>query len=217
MKPIASWKWELRYHKKGYARIAGIDEVGRGAWAGPIVAVAYMFLSIPTDIALSDSKILTSKQRQTCYAQLMELGVYGIGQATSREIDDLGLQQAQYMAYHRALDQLPAIPEIVLLDGLRWKDCPIEHEAVVNGDALIASIAAASIIAKVFRDTLMQTTVHERYPEYKFNEHVGYGTKSHRQAIEEFGLVPVHRLSYKPFQSMRHPVDTGQLAQNMLS
>jgi ribonuclease HII len=201
MKQPCSWKWEQKYKKQGYSIIAGLDEVGRGAWAGPIVAAAYMFYTIPSDIEVYDSKALTAKQRQTLLEQLQALGVAGIGEATTLEIDKYGLQQAQYMAYRRAISRLPNVPHIILLDGHPWPDCPIEHQAVIDGDALVASIAAASIAAKQYRDTLMQTVLHPQFPQYQLDQNVGYGTAAHREALQHYGITKVHRRSYKPIQA----------------
>lgn len=201
-KQAASWDWETKSKKLGHAKIVGIDEVGRGAWAGPIVAAAYAFYTFPCEVEVFDSKVLTFNERDTLHETLLLLGVFGVGEATPYEIDKLGLQQAQYLAYRRALDRLPIVPDIVLLDGRPWLSCPFKHEAIVNGDALVASISAASIMAKHYRDNLMQSIFHARYPEYGFNTHVGYGTKSHQEAIKQHGVLDIHRQSYKPIKAL---------------
>ncbi len=192
------WEREIAYLEQRHAVVVGIDEVGRGAWAGPIVAAAYVFTTVPSPIEVFDSKVLTGPQRFLLMQQLLGLGSVGIGEASATEIDDIGIQQAQYLAYVRAMAQLPQTPEVVLLDGRQWYSCPYRHEAIINGDALVASIAAASIFAKVYRDGLMQSLFAKRYPEYHFHTHVGYGTKDHQKALQEHGPCEIHRKSYKP-------------------
>lgn len=199
MKTSAGWEWEQKYatHHKV---IAGIDEVGRGCWAGPLVAAAYVFITIPTDIVVGDSKTIPEKQRLILTEQLKTLGTYGIGEVSAAEVDQLGLQQAQYMAYERAIAALTVQPDILLLDGRPWAGCTYNCESIIDGDAKVASIAAASIIAKTHRDTHMKTHVHEKYPNYAFNKHVGYGTKAHIAALSQHGICPEHRKSFKPIK-----------------
>ncbi len=202
MKTAASWQWELKWRNQDKQTIVGLDEVGRGCWAGPLVAAVYQFDILPTEIELFDSKVITEPRRISLAHQLQTLGIFAIGLAQAHEIDSLGLQQAQYLAYTRALAQIPTLPDIILLDGRPWHDCPYQHEAIIDGDALVASIASASIIAKVHRDTLMKTIIHEQHPHYGFNQHVGYGTKQHQAAIATHGISPQHRTSYKPIKSI---------------
>lgn len=196
----AGWNYELKYLGQGHTVIAGLDEVGRGCWAGPLVAAAYVFHSAPQAIELHDSKQLSESQRLKLVADLELFGIASIGEVSVGEINSLGLQQAQYLAYERALRRLPIVPEVVLLDGRPWKTSPYLHEAVVGGDAVSASIAAAAIMAKTYRDSYMKTIVHERYPEFSFNTHVGYGTRAHQEALAKYGVLPVHRINYKPIQ-----------------
>lgn len=202
MVKVASWEYETRFINKGITRIAGLDEVGRGCWAGPLVAVAYSFHTIPTDIDLYDSKVIPETKRNNLEQALKTLGLFGLGEVTASEIDELGLQVAQYTAYNRALANLPLQPEIILLDGRPWKNSPIDCESIIDGDAKVASIAAASIIAKVHRDTLMKGQFHNQYPQYSFNKHVGYGTKLHQEAIQKYGILAIHRKSFKPIQAL---------------
>lgn len=180
--------------------IAGLDEVGRGAWAGPIVAGCFMFYRQPTDLILRDSKLTTEKERLRLVNVLFDYGVGSIGEASSEEINDLGLQSAQFLAYNRAIANLAQTPEILLLDGKPWNDCPVRSEAIIDGDAKVATIAAASIIAKAYRDGIMKHIFHSRFPNYNFHLHVGYGTAKHREALEKFGVCPIHRLNYKPIR-----------------
>lgn len=205
MKTTAAWDYELKHRQAGKQAIAGLDEVGRGCWAGPLVACAYVFHEVPCDIAVGDSKTFSEKQRKELAFQLVELGVSSIGEVSAEEIDLLGLQQAQYLAYERALHGLPLAPDMVLLDGRPWKTESFVCEAVVNGDAQIASIAAASIMAKVYRDTYMREVAHSEYPYYGFNQHVGYGTKVHQSALQDRGTCILHRQSFKPIQKLFSP------------
>ncbi len=202
VKHIATWERENFYHEQNAQIIVGLDEVGRGCWAGPIVAAVYAFNYPFIEIELTDSKLLNDQKRQTLYLELQSLGMYGIGESSATEIDQIGLQAAQYLAYTRALEQFPHTPDIILLDGRPWSDCIYPHEAIVKGDQKSASIAAASIMAKVHRDRLMRETYHDQYVNYGFNLHVGYGTKLHQEAIKTFGVTPIHRTSYKPIQAI---------------
>jgi ribonuclease HII len=202
MPEAVNWDREIYYKKKHQNVVAGLDEVGRGAWAGPIVAAAYCFTSAPAkNITVTDSKLLTPQQREMLHFKLHNLGSCGIGVVSAEEIDKLGLQQAQYLAYTLALNKLRVKPNIVLLDGRLWSACPYPIEAVVKGDSCVASIAAASILAKVYRDMVMETVIHIDFPEYGFDQHVGYGTEYHRQRLLEFGPSAVHRKSFKPVQA----------------
>lgn len=202
MPTAATWDNELRYINNQKRRIAGIDEVGRGCWAGPLVACAYIFYEIPTDILVFDSKKTTEKQRIRLVAALQTLGDYGIGEVTAQEIDQFGLQRAQYIAYERALAVLPELPDMILLDGRSDPRWPYAHEAIIDGDATVASIAAASIIAKHHRDTYMKTTAHELFPVYGFADHVGYGTKQHGEALQAHGISSLHRRSFAPIAKL---------------
>jgi ribonuclease HII len=195
----ADWQREKFYTSRGRQAIVGLDEVGRGCLAGPLVAAAFSFARPwPEFLLLFDSKQLSPEKRNDLAQKLVQYGSVGIGVAEATEIDTYGLQLAQYKAYIRALDNLVTPIEIVLLDGRPWRDCPYPHEAIVKGDCKVASIAAASILAKVYRDTYMQTVVHERFPDYGFNLHVGYGTKKHLTNLTRFGPCREHRQTFKP-------------------
>lgn len=202
MKITATWDWEKRLQKQGTWPIAGLDEVGRGCWAGPIVAAAFSFHTMPDDLAVADSKVLSAAKRRAIHEQLNNYGVYGIGEASAQEIDALGLQQAQYLAYERALAALPVAPAKVLLDGRPWKTTDYDVMAIIDGDAHVISIAAASIVAKEYRDTKMQTTFHTQFPQYGFDKHVGYGTKIHQAALADHGVTEIHRTSFGPIRKM---------------
>ena len=190
---------------KGHQRIAGLDEVGRGCWAGPVVAACVVFPNqvilhgIPSAITIRDSKTLSLKQRTAADAYIKEVANWGIGKCSAKEIDAIGISKATRLAMLQALQALPEEPDFLLLDGRESVDLPIGQQAIIDGDATVLSIAAASIIAKVYRDQLM-ADYDRLYPNYGFAQHVGYGTKQHQEALKQSGLTPIHRLSYKPIK-----------------
>ena len=184
---------------RGLGPIAGVDEAGRGPLAGPVVAAAVI---LPREIelpGLADSKKLTARKRELCHEMLVSSPevVIGIGTASVAEIDDLNILRATHLAMRRAVMSLTVTPGHCLVDGLPVKGLPVPHTALVKGDSLSHSIAAASIIAKVTRDRLM-AELHLQYPEFGFSKHQGYGTKSHLQALDRHGPCPAHRSSFAP-------------------
>lgn len=196
---------ELELFGAGYDYIVGIDEVGRGPWAGPVVAGAVV---IKPDIKLldlvRDSKKLSEKQRENVYEDILSsVEGYGIGEVSNNDIDSLGLLEATRAAMHSAFDSaisaLPGGRIYGLVDGY-FKDglgIEVEHLCVNRGDESHYSVAAASIIAKVYRDRLM-SDLDKKYPEYGFADHKGYGTKKHIQALGTYGICEIHRKSFKP-------------------
>lgn len=190
------WEIEQSCLEDGYELICGVDEAGRGPLAGPVCAAAVI---LPANIeipGLNDSKKLSDKRRRELYPFIMEQSIaYGIGFADHNEIDDINILQATFLAMQRAIDALNVRPEIALIDGNRAKDFGIPVKTVVHGDSLSASIAAASILAKVTRDDIMLKMAQE-YPQYGFEIHKGYGTKAHYQALESFGPCPIHRMTF---------------------
>ena len=190
------WEIEDSLYGKGAQVICGVDEAGRGPLAGPVCAAAVILpkhLEIP---GLNDSKKLTDKRRRELYPVIMQNALaYGIAFADHREIDEINILQATYLAMERALLQLTVKPDVVLIDGNRAKDFGIPVQTVVHGDSLSANIAAASILAKVTRDNVM-LEMAERYPQYKFEVHKGYGTKAHYEAITQYGPCPIHRMTF---------------------
>lgn len=196
MSQIDMWEFERKYLGQGYKLIAGVDEAGRGPLAGPVCAAA-VILPANIDIpGLNDSKKLTDKRRRELMPVIKEKALaYGIAFASEHEIDEINILQATFLAMERAVSQLAIKPEVLLIDGNRQKDFGILTETVVKGDSLSASIAAASILAKVTRDDLM-LEMAEKYPQYSFDVHKGYGTKVHYAAILEHGPCPVHRMSF---------------------
>lgn len=190
------WEIEDRFINEGYRLICGVDEAGRGPLAGPVCAAAVI---LPAHIelpGLNDSKKLTDQRRRDLFPMIKEAAVtYGIGFADHAEIDDINILQATYLAMERALAQLDETPDLALIDGNRAKDFGLPVQTIVKGDSLSASIAAASILAKVTRDDYMMEQA-ELYPEYGFDIHKGYGTKAHYAALEKYGPCPIHRHSF---------------------
>ena len=196
MSQIDMWEYERKYLDQGYKLIAGVDEAGRGPLAGPVCAAA-VILPANIDIpGLNDSKKLTDKRRRELMPIIKEKALaYGIAFANEQEIDEINILQATFLAMERAVSQLTIKPELLLIDGNRQKDFGIPAQTVIKGDSLSASIAAASILAKVTRDDLM-LEMAEKYPQYSFDVHKGYGTKAHYAALLEHGPCPVHRMSF---------------------
>ena len=190
-------QFERTLRQQGYQRIAGIDEAGRGALAGPVVAAAVI---LPTDCELSgvtDSKQLTPKKRVGLFDEIHRTAVaVGVGCVENEEIDRVNILQATMAAMAQAIVQITPAPDYVLVDGTHLPAISLPARAIPKGDTLIRSIAAASIIAKVTRDRLM-IELDETYPGYSFQVHKGYGTLLHRQAIAQLGPCPIHRRSFK--------------------
>ena len=195
--PAEIQQFEQTLRQQGYQRIAGIDEAGRGALAGPVVAAAVI---LPTDCQLSgvtDSKQLTPKKRAKLFDEIRYTAVaVGVGCVENEEIDRINILQATMAAMAQAIAQITPTPDYVLVDGTHLPEISLPAEAIPKGDTLIQSIAAASIIAKVTRDRLM-IELDETYPGYDFQVHKGYGTLVHRQAIAQLGPCPIHRRSFK--------------------
>ena len=190
------WSLENEIYDSGVKLLCGVDEAGRGPLAGPVCAAAVILprgFMIP---GLNDSKQLTEKKREALYEQIVGSAVsYGIAFAHVEEIEALNILGATYLAMNRAIAQLEPQPELALIDGNRNAGISAPSRCVVKGDANCADIAAASILAKVTRDRLM-LELAEKYPQYHFEQHKGYGTKLHYEALREFGPCPVHRPSF---------------------
>ena len=196
MSEVNLWAIEDTCFEEGFRVICGVDEAGRGPLAGPVCAAAVILpahIEIP---GLNDSKKLTDKRRRELYPIIKEQAIaYGIGFASHEEIDEINILQATYLAMERALAQLPVKPDLALIDGNRTKDFGLPVKTVVHGDSLSASIAAASVLAKVTRDDLMLQQ-DQLYPQYGFAIHKGYGTKAHYEALRNCGPSPVHRMTF---------------------
>ena len=196
MSQINMWEIEQSYFDNGVKVICGVDEAGRGPLAGPVCAAAVILPPNAEIPGLNDSKKLSDKKRRELYPVIMEKAVaYGIGFADHDEIDRINILQATFLAMERAIAQLSVKPELALIDGNREKDFGLPVKTVVHGDSLSASIAAASVLAKVTRDDIM-LQMAEQYPGYGFEIHKGYGTKAHYEALSQHGPCPIHRMTF---------------------
>ena len=196
MSEINMWAIEDGCFDEGYQIICGVDEAGRGPLAGPVCAAAVILPPHAEIPGLNDSKKLSDKRRRELFPVIKEQAIaYGIGIATEKEIDEINILQATYLAMERALAQLNVKPDMALIDGNRAKDFGLPVRTVVKGDSLSASIAAASVLAKVTRDDMM-LKMAETYPGYGFEIHKGYGTKAHYAALTELGPSPSHRMTF---------------------
>ncbi|MGO8990796.1 MAG: ribonuclease HII [bacterium] len=189
--------FEKMYYRRGYQKIAGVDEVGRGPLAGPVVAAAVILPKDGIGPQLFDSKQISSKKREELYSSILNeaLGV-GVGVVGQGEIDRVNILQATLKAMALAIGNLSPPPDFILIDGLQGITFPIPQKPIRKGDQLSNSIAAASIVAKVTRDRMM-LECHQKYPQYNFARHKGYGTKEHRSAIEKFGVCELHRKTFR--------------------
>lgn len=190
------WEIENRYFAEGFELICGVDEAGRGPLAGPVCAAAVILpknLNIP---GLDDSKKLSDKRRRELFPIIQEQALaYGIAFADEKEIDEINILQATFLAMKRAMDHLSIRPQLALIDGNRETDFGLPVKTVIHGDSLSANIAAASVLAKVTRDDLM-IRMAEEFPVYGFEVHKGYGTKAHYQALLEHGPCAIHRMTF---------------------
>ena len=195
--------FDEKFHQAGYCYLCGIDEAGRGALAGPVVAAALIFRPGVVIDGLNDSKCLTPQQREFLEPQIKAAALsYGIGLAEADQIDRINIKQATFLAMKRALEQLSVEAQFILVDG---RDFPtfisaeshqaIPGQAVVKGDQQSACIAAASVLAKVYRDRLM-VGLAAQFPQYGLDQHKGYGTREHRERIAEYGPSPIHRRTF---------------------
>ena len=196
MSEVNMWEIENGCFTEGYNILCGVDEAGRGPLAGPVCAAAVILPPNAEIPGLNDSKKLTDKKRRELMPVIKEMAIgYGIAFADEKEIDEINILQATYLAMKRAIDMLPVKPDLALVDGNRAGDFGLPVKTVVKGDSLSASIAAASILAKVTRDDLM-LSLAEKYPQYGFEIHKGYGTKAHYAALTEHGPCEIHRMTF---------------------
>lgn len=196
--------WESRYRGQGFTAIAGVDEVGRGCLAGPVVAAAVILPSTHAICGINDSKKLSPAERSRVFSELMRhcLG-FGIGIVSVEVIDTINILQASLLAMHAAVCRLRISPDLILIDGKQKipRPLPCHQETLIDGDARCLSIAAASIIAKVTRDRLISYCDRD-YPMYGFSRHKGYGTPEHQQALRRHGPSPLHRRSFAPVKEL---------------
>ncbi len=190
--------FELEARRRGYRRVAGVDEAGRGPLAGPVVAAAVLLQNRCRLPGLDDSKQLTETERERLYGEILARAVgIGVGSASEQEIDRLNIVEATRLAMSRAIAALEPYPDCLLIDALTLPGVCIPARPIIKGDALSVSIAAASIVAKVTRDRLM-AAYHETYPQYNFLSHKGYCTEEHLLRLAEHGPCPIHRRSFEP-------------------
>ena len=174
--------------------VAGVDEVGRGCLAGPVIAAAVILRkNIP---GLKDSKKLSKKKREELSLIIMQNSYFSFGSSSPKEIDKINILQASLLAMKRAILNLSIEPGKILIDGIHKPDLNTDTQTIISGDSYIDEISAASIIAKVYRDNLMMQ-FDKKYPNFYFSSHMGYGTKMHKAAIKKYGIIPIHRKTFK--------------------
>ena len=196
---ISLFEFDKDFYNKGLSFVSGVDEAGRGPLAGPVVAAAVI---LPKDIfidGVNDSKKLTEKKRNILFEEIKQKAFsYGIGIVDAKTIDEINILQATFLAMRKALEQLSVKPDLVLVAGNHTiPNLQNKQQAIVSGDAKSASIACASILAKVTRDNMMYEYA-KQYPQYNFQKHKGYGTKAHLDAIQKHGPCPIHRMTFAP-------------------
>ena len=191
------FEFESKASHQGFKNIAGIDEAGRGPLAGPVVAAAVIFPSKVNIPDLNDSKKLSANKREELFPKIQEISVaFGLAVVDQKVIDKINILQAARLAMKQAVETLKITPGLLLIDGNQKIDSTLNQWAIVKGDSRSLSIAAASVLAKVTRDRIMDG-YHKLYPQYEFNRHKGYGTRLHRNLIQEHGPCPIHRRTFK--------------------
>jgi ribonuclease HII len=195
---INLYRYEEELYDNGYEKVCGIDEAGRGPLAGPVVVAACIMPPFLRIDGINDSKQLTEKKREELYKIIVkEALAYSVVFINEKEIDELNILNATKKGMLKALDELKVKPDYVLIDAVKLDELKIESKAIIHGDALSASIAAASILAKVSRDHYMEA-MDKKYPNYGFARHKGYGTKAHLEALEKYGPCKIHRKTFTP-------------------
>jgi ribonuclease HII len=188
-------RYERALHEQGFRRVAGADEAGRGALAGPLVAAAVVLPSGFDPDGIDDSKALTANQREAAYERIVASAAFAVAKAEPSAIDRRGLHRSNIFLLRRCIRALDPVPEYALTDGFPVPRMPCPSLAIKKGDAVAVSVAAASIVAKVTRDRIMRR-MHRRYPEFGFDHNKGYGTPEHLQVLDRLGPTPIHRLSF---------------------
>ena len=193
---MLDFSYETQAHEQGFSVVCGVDEAGRGPLAGPVFAAAVILPENYSHEILNDSKKLSEKKRDLVYDDIIRDAVsYSVGIATEKEIDEINILNATFLAMKRAVDGLSIKPDLAYIDGNQYPRTGVKEITIVKGDSKCMSVAAASIIAKVSRDRYMLEVAKE-YPQYEFTKHKGYGTKLHYEMIEKYGVSPVHRRSF---------------------
>lgn len=196
--PRATRTLERQYQRRGFVRIAGVDEVGRGCLAGPVLAGAVVLDPARHIPGLRDSKLLNAAQRERCYDLIVRRALnWSVAEASVEEIDRINIYQASLLAMRRAVLAIVPLPDLLLVDAVRIPEMYIAQQGFIHGDARAASIAAASIVAKVTRDRIMGE-LHRQDDRYGFDRHKGYATREHLRAVAVHGYSPVHRRSFRP-------------------
>ena len=203
---LPNFEFETKLHKQGYQNVAGVDEVGRGPLAGPVYAAAVILGPGKIPMGLNDSKKLSAKNRNSVLESILEYADISIASASEREIEQINILQASHLAMVRAVAGLKKKPDYVLVDGnLIPQDLRIPATAVIKGDARSLSIAAASIVAKVKRDLVM-SDLAQHYPGYGWEKNAGYPTTEHLKALQDLGVTPHHRRTFKPVHNILYQV-----------
>ena len=201
-RPLPDYSFELAAHQRGLARVAGVDEVGRGPLAGPVTAAAVVLDWGRIPLGLNDSKALTAARREALYAEILAVAEVSVAHASVAEIDSLNILRASHLAMVRALDGLQVPPDHVLIDGnMIPRGLTLSAEAIVKGDARSLSISAASIVAKVVRDRIM-VDLAQQHPGYGWERNAGYPAPKHLKALQDLGITPHHRRSFKPVHNI---------------
>ncbi|MFA6410151.1 MAG: ribonuclease HII [Candidatus Buchananbacteria bacterium] len=191
---------EKRLQRKGFAFVVGLDEAGRGAWAGPIVAGAVILDPKVKIKGIKDSKLLRSPDRKEVFERIVKSALaWSVGIVSHETIDEIGINQANILAMQDALKKITPQPDYLLVDAVSFDYKNLPLKAVIKGDYKITSVAAASIVAKVIRDQLMDE-LDEQYPQYAFKQHKGYGTNQHHQMLMKYGVSQIHRKTYQPMK-----------------
>lgn len=193
---MLDFSYEIEAHENGYNVVCGVDEAGRGPLAGPVFAAAVILPENYSHEILNDSKKLSEKKRDLVYDDIVRDALcWSVGIADEKEIDEINILNATFLAMKRAVDGLKIKPDLAYIDGNQYPKIGVKEITIVKGDSKCMSVAAASIIAKVSRDRFM-LEIAEKYPEYQFSKHKGYGTKLHYEMIEKYGVSPVHRRTF---------------------
>lgn len=193
---MLDYSYETQAHNDGFTVVCGVDEAGRGPLAGPVFAGAVILPENYTHEILNDSKKLSEKKRDLVYDDIIKDAIaWSVGIATEKEIDEINILNATFLAMKRAVDGLSIKPDLAFIDGNRYPNTGVKEVTIVKGDSKCMSVAAASIIAKVSRDRFM-LEMAEKYPQYQFEKHKGYGTKLHYEMIEQFGVSEIHRRTF---------------------
>ncbi len=193
---MLDYSYETEAHNEGFNVVCGVDEAGRGPLAGPVFAAAVILPENYTHDILNDSKKLSEKKRDLVYDDIVRDAVsWSVGVATEKEIDQVNILNATFLAMKRAVEGLNIKPDLAYIDGNRYPNTGVKEITIVKGDSKCMSVAAASIIAKVSRDRFM-LAMDEKFPQYQFSKHKGYGTKLHYEMIEKYGISEIHRRSF---------------------